>query len=162
MKPKKKTPVVPFEESKPKLQWRCWEEDDDEGGETTIAFSEAALFSDPHKAALGACAQWNEAGRYAHEYPEAIKVYVRDLIDAGNTLFLVTVLPETDVRFESVCAERVEASNATQSDHDRFKDALGHIAGGNISPSIDFARYVLDGLDVAAAHRKATSSRSGS
>lgn len=37
----------------------------------------------------------------------------------------------------------------------RFVRALQHIADGNISPSIDFARYVLEGMTVREAHARA-------
>lgn len=37
-------------------------------------------------------------------------------------------------------------------ERDLYRDALGHIAKGNISPSIGFARRVLSGESVADAH----------
>jgi hypothetical protein len=37
----------------------------------------------------------------------------------------------------------------------RYRDALKHIAAGNISPAIEFAQKILDGLDVEAAHKAA-------
>jgi hypothetical protein len=40
------------------------------------------------------------------------------------------------------------------AENDRLRGALQHIADGNISPSIRFARLVLDGATVKDAHRQ--------
>ena len=39
-----------------------------------------------------------------------------------------------------------------KADHDRYRAALQHIADGNLSPSIRFARLVLEGKSVTEAH----------
>lgn len=38
------------------------------------------------------------------------------------------------------------------NENKRLKNALQHIADGNISPSIDFARKILEGATVKEAH----------
>jgi hypothetical protein len=43
------------------------------------------------------------------------------------------------------------------AERDRYKDALAHIAEGNISPAMRFAELVLDGDSTIAAHRKVVS-----
>lgn len=48
---------------------------------------------------------------------------------------------------------------ATRAEADRLRHALEHIAAGNISPSIDFARAVLAGATVEEAHAAAAAAQ---